>query len=212
MFGWGMTMSLFQKVAAISFSMLLAGVANATTVYTFNATEVGAFGAGPYGTVTLEQTGGDVNVRVDLRSDLNFVTTGGPHSTFSFMVDDAEAADVTNILFSGSSNANYTVVAPGQNEPYGMFTLAVDCTGSGCSNGAGGQIVDPLTFTVLNAVEADFANQLSSKGAYFAADVICISGSCNGATGAIGVVPLPGAIGLFGIALAGLGVARRNKK
>ena len=40
--------------------------------------------------------------------------------------------------------------------------MMIDCTGAGCANGAPGQISDPLTFTVLNALEADFATALSN--------------------------------------------------
>ena len=138
-------------------------------------------------------------MNVSLRSDMNFVNTGGPHSVFSFMVTGGSAGDVTNLLFNGNPNSNYTVVTPNENQPFGTnFSLMIDCTATSptsrgrdaqnpCANGAPGQMPDPLTFTFLSALESDFANVLSGGGAYFAADVICVTGSCNGATGAIGV-------------------------
>ena len=196
----------------------VSGVTRANLIYQFDSTEVLPFGSGPYGSVTLAQSGVNVDVTVDLRSDMNFLNTGGPHSVFSFNAVDVEIIDITNVLFNSVSNANYTIVAPGANTPFGTFTFMLDCTGAkpGCQNGAPGQQIDPLTFTVLNALEADLVG-LSSGGtdAYFAADVICVKGSCNGATGAIGVttvVPVPAAVWLFGSGLIGLaGVARRKK-
>ena len=69
---------------------LAAAAFPAASQYVFNATEVDAFGTGPYGTVNLTQNGANVDFSVVLRADLNFLTTGG-HDVFAFNGDRRRA-------------------------------------------------------------------------------------------------------------------------
>ena len=209
------------RLASLSLMLLgVSGTTGATMIYDFDSTAVGAFGSGTYGTVTLAQNGSDVDVAVLLRDDLNFVNTGGPHAVFSFNAMDVTAGDITNILFNGVANGNFTIVESAKNVPFGNFDFLLDCTGIGCQNGAPGQQIDPLTFTVLNAAEADFASlSVGAFPAYFAADVICTSGNCNGATGTVGArnpppssVAEPGTLALLGAGLLGFSATRRRRK
>jgi hypothetical protein len=62
---------------------LAAAALPAAAQYAFNATDVGAFGGPTYGTVTLTQSGSNVDFQIDLRGDMNFLTTGG-HNVFAF--------------------------------------------------------------------------------------------------------------------------------
>ena len=207
--------------------LAVSSMAHADVVYTFTSTQVAAFGAAPYGTVTLNDIGTGVTFKVQLRPDLNFVNTGGPHSIFSFNALGVLSSDISNILFNGIADPNVTVLSPGANQPFGTsFSLMLDCTGAGCANGAPGAHFDPLTFTVANAEYSDFGFMASGTTAFFAADVICVTGQCNGATGAIGVVgggggggggtgtpiPEPLSVSLMALGLLGVATTRRLRR
>jgi len=214
-------MTSFRKLRHSIFGLAVlvaAFAAKADVVYSFDATAVGAFGAGPYGTVTLHDNGTGIDFTIGLRSDMNFVNTGGPHSVFSFNALGVATSDVSNVMFNGLPVSGFSVVAPGANQPFGTFSLAIDCTAVTCANGLPGQTPDPVTISVANAEYSDFGFILAGSSAFFASDVICNTGSCNGASGAIGVtgppqtVPEPGSIALAGLGLFSLiAVGRRRK-
>jgi hypothetical protein len=188
--------------------------------YKFGATEVAAFGAPTYGTVSLVENGGNVDFTVTLDPEFNFVTTGN-HFLFSFNGTGVVTTDIVNIDNPGTQTFNVT--SPNAvNPPFGTFQFGIACA-TVCSpgNSAGGYS-DPLTFTVNNATIGDFLVLSTNAGdlgpAYFAADVVWTADTQSfGATGAIGVVttpvPEPETYALF---LAGLGamgfMARRRRK
>jgi hypothetical protein len=171
-------------------------------VYDLNLTDVGAFGAPSYGTVTLTQNGANVDFNISLRGDLNFVTTGGPHDLFAFNATGVVLGDITNLSVLGGGTLAAHV--PGADSPFGTFGFGIDCTS--CDNGGPGQQQDPMTFRVLNATLADFAllSTGGSPNAYFAADAIQTATGATGAVGAItAAVPEPETYALM---LAGLGM------
>lgn len=219
--------TLTRRIGA-ALALALAGwSAQASTIsYQFNATEVARFGAGPFGSVTLNQSGNNVNVTVALRQDMDFVNTGGPHSVFAFNARNVQAADVFDLMFNGISGSElgFTVQPNGANAPFGTaFSLMIDCTGSRCRNGAPGATKDPLSFTIADSVLADFGFLAEGTRAFFAADVICRAGSCDGATGAVGANQAPGGDGqmtvsepsqlaLMGLALLGVGAGASRRR
>jgi len=218
-------MSFARIFSTALFALGLTGLAAAqTATYSLNATAVSQFGTGPYGTVTLTQSGQDVWVNVALSSELNFISTGNlkSHSIFAFNVIGATASDISNISFANGLSATFDVAHPAADSPFGQFTYGIYCAQNCPSGGSLGGYADPLNFKVTNATISEFAN-LSTSGnpkAYFAADVLRVSAPNAGATGAVGAIS-PGVIAAvpepetYAMLLAGLGLmgalVRRRK-
>lgn len=207
----------FKKFLLAAAVMLAGTASQAAVTYSLNQTAESAFGAGPYGTVTLTQSFNDVLVNVTLRSDMNFVDTG-THSIFTFnLAGDSTASDVTNITFANGLGDVFLVSANQNNSPFSYFTYGIGCSSSNANpcvkGGSSGGYVDPLNFKVVNALVSDFAFMSSGSGipAYFSADVFS-----NGVTATVGAtvsaVPEPET---YAMLLAGLGlmgtIARRRK-
>jgi len=209
--------SLMNVCLAIAASCLSFSAAAQTAAYSFGSTDVSQFGPGPYGSVTLTQSSSDVLVNVSLRSDLNFVDTGS-HSIFSFNLGGASSLnDITGITFANGLNNSFVASTGTNNSPFSTFTYEINCFGKCTHGGSGGGYVDPLSFKVLNASIADFG-QLSKghegTAAYFAADVINISGSTGVIGATVAAVPEPEtyALMLVGLGIMGTVVRRRNSK
>src|SRR5213075_3334164 len=94
--GWRLKMKLLKIAAAIVALSLGAMATNASaTVYLLNQSPT--FGNNvTVGTVTTTQNGVNVDVSVTLAAGFKFVTTGGPHSLFTFNSNDPSYG-VTNI-------------------------------------------------------------------------------------------------------------------
>jgi hypothetical protein len=213
-----MKFSTHLRSAAAALALAAAALP-AAAQYVFTATEVANFGPAPYGTVTLTQNGANVDFKIDLRGDMNFLTTGG-HNVFAFNGTGVALTDIVNI--HDASTQTFKAIVPGIDPPFGSFGFGIVCdtTVSGCSNGGSqGGYPDPLTFTVLNSTTSDFLIQSTGGGslgnAYFAADVLITSGDNKGATGAVGVttaVPEPEtyALLLAGLSMMGFMAKRRR--
>jgi hypothetical protein len=174
----------FLFVSAVFSVLTLAPSAKASVctttdcTYTFNATGVSQFGAGPYGTVELTLSGSAIDFSIDLATGFHLIDNGA-HEAFTF--NDTLSGAVTMSAFSDSIYSQESGAGPFGNPGYGSFSDAVKST---CTNG-GGCGDNTLTFAVSRVGGFTDINQLvaSNGTAYFASDV----SNANGNTGAIAV-------------------------
>ena len=202
-------MNLLTRLVPLAAALALSFVAlpAAAVDYAFDMTDVGAFGAPTYGSVSLTQDGANVDFVVNLDPEFNFVTTGN-HYVFSFSGTGVAKTDIVDIADVGAQT--FTVTTTATNPPFGSFGFGISCL-TNCSNGnSAGGYNDPLSFTVENATIADFLVPSTNAGslgpAYFAADVLVTSGANLGATGAVGVTTAVPEPETYALMLAGLGV------
>jgi hypothetical protein len=161
-------------------------------------------GCGPqasFGTVTLTQNAGSVNVSVSLSNRNFFVNTG--LLSFTFDINGAK----TGVKVSGLSPgwASFTSGSLHQGG-FGNFPYAIACArcGPGASTAAANG--STLTFSVTATGGLKVANFISNGSALFTADII--SGT-TGKTGAVGsngpsFTPEPESMLLFGTGLIAL--------
>ncbi len=199
--------------------------------YTFDEHNSGSTGfttSGPFGTVELTLSGGNINVTLDVLSTFKLIDTGFA-GTFGFN-DNIKAGDITagsfsSGLYSGSANNVGVDSHPGGDlnyDGFGFFDDAAATTGPSAGNA---NAVSHLTFTISRPGGFSSIQQLvelNSGGdgnAYFVADVFdtnCGSSTNTACTGLIGVsslnspVPEPISSGLVGIGLIALSLLRRR--
>jgi hypothetical protein len=184
--------------------------ASADTIFTLTQQACSvSCGAGPFGTITLSQSGANVNVSLVLNTANNerFAGTGAGEA-LEFNALNASTADITNI-----SSGFVLGPAPATASAFGTFLFSVDC--STCQGGQAGNSKGPLSFTLLNATISDFV--ANASGYYFASDIaIDIDGTTRtGNVAALGSntpsVPEPSSLMLFGTGVTALGGLIRRR-
>ena len=197
---------------ALSAAVLLLGAGSARAIsFEFTSDHcTGGCGTPPFGSVTLDQNGANVDITVHLFAPNFFVKTGaGDFQAFKFNATGVVLGDITVdqtvpletlAAQTGAFNGGGT----------GMFAFGIACTT--CGNGSSGAFNDDIVFHVAGATIADLTAG-NNLGNIFVADIL--SDAASGGTGNTGpvdvAVPEPATAALFGLGLAGLAVAARRQ-
>jgi PEP-CTERM motif len=205
-------MRIFRLSLVLSAAVLLLGAGSARAIsFEFTSDHcTGGCGTAPFGTVTLNQNGANVDVTVHLFSPNFFVKTGaGDFQAFKFNAAGVILGDITvDQTVALQTLAAQTGAFNGDGT--GMFTFGIACTT--CGNGSGDSFNDDIVFHVASATIADLTAG-NNLGNLFVADILSdAAGGGTGNTGPVDVpVPEPVTAALFGLGLVGLAVAGRRQ-
>jgi hypothetical protein len=214
---------LFSGIALAGAMALSATAANAA-IYTLTTTNVGNFGAGPYGTiaVTLDADGKSLDITETLAAGFKFHENPDPnHHALAFsLVGDPH---ISISALGGNANfANFSLVsgvAGSRSEaPFGSFDYAINCTG--CGHGFGGGNAGPLSFILTPTTGALTlasleSNTYNGNQIFFGSDLAVDARSGNtgnaGATFTPGV-PEPSTWAMMILGFAGVGFMAYRRK
>ena len=209
-------MRIVQLSLVLSGAALLLGAASARATTIFDLTSdhcTGGCGTPPFGTVTLDQNGSNVDVTVHLNSPNSFVRTGAADfMAFKFNATGVAVGDITvDQTAAPQTLAAQTGALNGDGT--GMFAFGIQCTT--CANGASGSFDADVVFHVADATIADLTAK-NNLGITFVADIFsngALGGTGNtGPVDATDPVPEPGTAALLALGLGGLARAGSRRR
>jgi hypothetical protein len=204
---------LAKYAALLAIGLLLAASSARAVVFDFNSDHCSdpGCGPGPFGTVTLTQSGTTVDVTVHLDSPFFFVKTGSvDDQAFKFNAVGVTLADITVDPHIPGLVAAFSAQPNGFNgDGTGEFEFGINCPT--CGGGASDKFNNNIIFHVADATIADLTAP-NNLGNIFVADVI---NNTTGVTGPIDAhgpghnAPDSGSTALLlGLGLFGLGFVR----
>jgi len=207
--------SLFAGVLALGSSIASADTYQLTQDHCTSGCNPGSPGTS-MGIITVQQNGAnDVEITVDLLSQLELVNTG-LQNTIDFNIVGAPTIALASVSNSKFSLSN-TTAGLNHFDGFGSFEYSLQLN---TSQGAGGAVAGPLTFDITcascNLMAADFNTTGTHANTTFGVDVY---NKVNGNTGPIGAgsvsVPEPASAAILGVdllsALAGILLVRRYR-
>jgi len=188
-----------------------ASAATTTVKYgTFNINVSPDIGSGTFGTITVTNNGGGSALVTETITDPNFIINSGNHTPLTFNL-------VGGTIRVGSVTAPYGIdTSPFTNPPFSnQLTFNAGIDGPGCTGGSSPGCGTMLSFIIDN-YEGILGQDFTSGGVistiFFATDLSNPTRGVTGAAGATLATPIPPAVALFGLGLAGIGLLKRATK
>jgi hypothetical protein len=199
-------------VATFGAACLAGTAASATTIFTLDSS--GCCGAGPFGTVTLTDTGSGIDVLVSLAAGVGFVkTASNPANSFDALMFNLAGNPALAVTFITAGFIIDSTAPLIHADGSGSWQYGIKCS-TACGTGGSAPYAGPLEFIVTTPglTEASFIATAASNGNYFAADVCdkfpkADGPGCAGSTGMVWTssppvrrsVPEPATLALLGI-------------
>ena len=203
-------------MAALLAGTVFAGNASAATTTamygTFNINVSPDIGSGTFGTITVTEYGVGSALVTETITNPNFIINSGNHTPLTFSLVGGGTIDPSSLT------ALYSIdTSPFTNPPFSnQLTFNAGIDGPGCTGGSSPGCGTMLSFIIDN-YEGILGQDFTSGGVistiFFATD---LSDPTRGVTGAAGATllatPIPPAVALFGLGLAGIGLLKRATK
>jgi hypothetical protein len=175
-----------------------ASAATTTVKYgTFNINVSPDIGSGTFGTITVTDLLNGTARVTETITDPNFIINSGNHTPLTSSPYSIDTSPFTNPPFSDKLSFNAGIDGPG-------------CTG-GSSPGCG----TTLSFIIDGyggVLGQDYTSGGVTSTIFFATDLSNPTRGVTGAAGATLATPIPPAVALFGLGLAGIGLLKRATK